>query len=374
MNTSNKAPRMIDLDAYIAAGIDPKTGLPVKAKGQGPTKPNLSQEIKKQLRIVDEQNAIHRYVWYNLPDGLNGDLIERILYYKGQGMLFYHPVLQKYYFLPFALSAEEGTGIDVYGRYTSVKPLPFNGSTTDYSDDNKQFTPVLGNITRKVVYDLPDEIDPNNLETKCVLLYDYCKQISNTVLPRAVLQDPILEIMAECFPAMRTNLINGTGVSGLRVNDDTEDAEVLRASSAVYKAAMEGNKWVPIKGAVDFQDLSSSRAANAEEYLLAMQSLDNYRLSLYGLQNGGIFQKKSHVLESEQNMNAGNTSLALQDGLKLRQDFALIANVVFGTVISCEINENIINIDRNGDGKLDDDSSEVEAIVGQPGGYEEVME
>lgn len=349
---------MIDLDTYIAAGINPKTGLPLKATQEGPLRSDLKDGIKKQLRILDEQNALHRYVWYNLPKGLNGDLIERILYYKGQGMLFYHPVLEKFYFLPFALSAEDGSGIDVYGRFVSVKPLPFNGSTSE-KKNNKQFDGFLGNIVREVVYDIPDEVKFEDLTTKCVLLNDYCKQISQSVLPRSALQDSVLDMMAECFPLMRTNLINGTGVSGLRVNDDTEDAEVNRASSAVYKAAMEGNRWVPIKGAIDFQDLSDGNAgAKAEEYLLAMQSLDNYRLSLYGLQNGGIFQKKSHVLEAEQNMNAGNTSLALQDGLKLRQDFALLANIIFGTVMSCEINEEIINVDRNMDGKLDDDSSE----------------
>jgi hypothetical protein len=361
-NYSNKGPRMVDLDTYIAAGINPKTGLPLKAGPKGPERPDLKDGIKKQLRILDEQNAIHRYVWYNLPDGLTGELIERILYYKGQGMLFFDDVLNKFFFLPFALSAEDGTGIDVYGRFTSVKPLPFNGSTSMKKDNGKQYDGFLGRIQRDVAYEY-DEPDIKNLSTKCVLLHDYCKQISQTTLPRATINDCVLDIMAECFPMMRTNLINSSGVSGLRVNDDTEDAEVQRASAAVYKAAMEGDKWVSIKGAIDFQELSNGTGTvKAEEYLLAMQALDNYRLSLYGLQNGGLFQKKSHMLEAEQNMNAGNTSLALQDGLNIRQEFCNMANWTLGTLMSCEINENVINMDRNMDGKLDDDSSEVKAV------------
>ena len=82
--TKNNA-KLTDPNLLIQAGIDPKTGLPVKmAEGC-----NIKSNVKKQLRIVDEQNAINRFTWYNLPEGLNGRLIERILYYKGQGMLFW---------------------------------------------------------------------------------------------------------------------------------------------------------------------------------------------------------------------------------------------------------------------------------------------
>ena len=115
--------RLTDPTMLIQAGIDPATGLPIKAK-EGKSC-NLKLDIKKQLRIMDEQDAINRFTWYNLPEGLNSRLIERILYYKGQGMLFF--LNDKFYFLPYAL---DGT-IDVYGRFMSVTPLPFNGTAND---------------------------------------------------------------------------------------------------------------------------------------------------------------------------------------------------------------------------------------------------
>jgi hypothetical protein len=159
----------------------------------------------------------------------------------------------------------------------------------------------------------------------------------------------------------------------MRVNGDDEDAEVKRASSAVYDAAMKGEKWVSIKSAVEFQELNTGIGAiKAEEFLLAMQALDNYRMSLYGLQNGGLFQKKSHMLEAEQAMNAGNVSLALQDGLGLRQEFSNMCNTILGTSMWCEINEQLINADINGDGKLDDDSDETDAVQNMEG--EEISE
>jgi hypothetical protein len=62
-----QGPKLYNLEPYYAAGIDPKTGLPMKFGG---IQPQIKMEIKKQLRILDEQNAINRFTWYNLPDGL----------------------------------------------------------------------------------------------------------------------------------------------------------------------------------------------------------------------------------------------------------------------------------------------------------------
>lgn len=49
---------MYDLQTLMQAGIDPKTGLPVKMshglKG-------YKENIKANLRIIDEQDAVNRY-------------------------------------------------------------------------------------------------------------------------------------------------------------------------------------------------------------------------------------------------------------------------------------------------------------------------
>ena len=68
-------PNIPDLQTLIQAGFDPKTRLPRKIG----TKPCIKEDVKKMLRIVDEQDAINRYTWFNLPDTLDGELLERIL-------------------------------------------------------------------------------------------------------------------------------------------------------------------------------------------------------------------------------------------------------------------------------------------------------
>lgn len=352
MATNNKMPAMYDLDAYYAAGINPQTGLPIKAGDNGLSCISKA-DIKKQLRILDEQDAVNRFTWYNLPSGLNSRLMERILYYKGQAMFF--KIKDNFYFLPYAL---DGT-IDVYGRFTEVTPLPFNGSTK--AKDGKEL-PWIPGLRRKVAYDIqmPEDYVSENgeilwnkieadQENYCVLLKDYTEQVSQTNISRQILQDPILDVMADMFPFMRTALLNGTGVQGMRVNSQDEYSNVEAASRSVNRAALEGKKYIPIVGNVDFQDLAGGELAKAEEFLLAMQSLDNYRLSLYGLDNGGLFQKKSHVLEAEQAMNTGTTGLVLRDSLQNRQDFCNIVNSIFGLQIWCEPSEVVMGVDMNGD-------------------------
>lgn len=350
--TNNKMPAMYDLDTYFAAGINPQTGLPIKAGDNG-ISCITKADIKRQLRILDEQDAVNRFTWYNLPSGLNSRLIERILYYRGQAMFF--KIKDNFYFLPYAL---DGT-IDVYGRFTEVTPLPFNGTTK--GKDGKEL-PWIPGLKRKVAYDvqMPEgyilengEINWTKIEedqdSYCVLLKDYTEQISQTNISRQILQDPVLDVMADMFPFMRTALLNGTGVQGMRVNSQDEYANVEAASRSVNRAALEGKKYIPIVGNVDFQDLAGGELAKAEEYLLAMQSLDNYRLSLYGLDNGGLFQKKSHVLEAEQKMNTGNSGLVMRDCIQNRQDFCNIVNSIFGLQIWCEPSEVVTGLDMNGD-------------------------
>lgn len=349
--------RLPDLSTFIQAGINPKTGLPIR---MGDCGAELKANIKKLLRIMDEQDAINRFVWYNLPVGLNSQLIERILYYKGQGAIFFENATERFYFLPYALDGS----IDVYGRFMGVRPLPFHGSLNVQEDDKKKVDAKYQwlNIKKlKPQYDilLDEERTADVFENSCVLLSDYSKQISQTNISRQILQDPLLDVMADCIPFMRTALLNSTGVQGMRVDGQEAASNVYAASKSINDAALVGEKYVPIVGPVEFQDLTDGNVGKSEEFLLAMQSLDNFRLSLYGLENGGLFQKKSHILEAEQSMNNGNTGIILQDSLALRQRFCDIVNSIWGLNIWVEASETIMNIDRNMDGQIGGDEETI---------------
>ena len=328
-----------------------KNGLPEKYCE--PASPDLKFDILEQLRFIDEQTAINRFTWYNLPPGLDGHLIERILYYRGQGCFFYSPEANKYFFLPYALDG----GIDEYGRYLEVQPLVFNGTTADTKQE--AFVPGDTRIPQYSVELLDQYYDKNGtldvekaqkaINSKCVLLHDSSIQVPQVNHSRKALHEPLLDIMSNCIPFMNTALLNSTGVMAMRVTDESDQSNVLAASASVNRAALTGQKYIPVVGKVDFQDLSAGNVAKVEEFMLAMQSLDNYRLSLYGLDNGGLFQKQSHMLQAEQEVNQGNVGLILQDALTNRQDFCDIVNNIWGLGIMCEVSETVIGLDRNGD-------------------------
>lgn len=341
-----------NLEPFYAAGIDPVTGLPYKLTSG--RKCVLKEDIKKFLRLIDEQDAVNRYVWYNLPSNITSQEVERMLYYKGQLCFFYDKNLEEFYFMPYALDGS----IDFYGRFVTIHPVPMTSGTADKG--NKAQAQYLANLKLKCVYGikLPEEIDLDTMYKSAVLLHDYTKQLSQTILPRVTVNDPLLDTMAECVPFMRTSLLASTGVRGVRVSDADQEASVRDGSRSLETAALTGDPLVPIVGSIEMQELTDGNVAKSEEYMLAMQSLDNLRLSGYGIDNGGLFEKKAHELQSEADINGGPVGLVLQDGLSIRQNFCNIVNSIWGLGIWCEPAQNIMGMDTDGDGAIYDDNSD----------------
>lgn len=202
--------------------------------------------------------------------------------------MFYFKELDKFFVMPFAL---DGT-IDFYGRFNTIHPVPMaEGNTDEEKAQYKNQAAILSQLKLKVLYDVPEEPldDPSQY---CVIIRDYCQQLSQTIIPRQIVQDGLLDVMADCIPFMRTTLLNSTGVQGMRVGSEDEQSNVQAANMSVDRAALNGEKWIPVVGQLDFQDLTGGQVSRGEEYLMAMQSLDNFRLSTYGLENGGLFEKK----------------------------------------------------------------------------------
>ncbi|MCM1505304.1 MAG: hypothetical protein NC127_08925 [Muribaculum sp.] len=351
-----------DVDTLISAGIDPKTGLPRKASN-APLSAN-KVAIKRVLRIIDEQDAVNRYTWFNLPLGMSSEDLERLIYYKGQLAFFYLEGADQFYIMPYALDG----GIDFYGRFNSVHPVPFSEGTSD--EDKKRFAEqrnYLSTLKLNCIYDVvePENITYDVLTHSCVLLHDYTPQLSQTITPRWELQDGILDIMSDLMPFMRTALLNGTGVQGMRVNSEDEESNVTAASNSINRAALNGEKWMAITAALELQELTGGEVAKAEEFLLAMQGMDNFRLSMYGIDNGGLFEKKAHTLQSEQDMNRGNTGLIFDDGLARRQRFCDICNSIWDIGIWCEPGESVMGVDINGDGIIADEQDQSGTMQGE---------
>ena len=330
-----RGPRLPDYDTLMAMGFIPKGTLP-------------NDEIKKILRVNDEQIHCNRFQWVNLPRGLSGNLIERILYYRGQGALLFMPGEEKFMFLPFAL---KGT-IDVYGRYKTIGPVPFNGKTE--VDDKDPLTKLISDITVEVVYDPVDfdELTEKKLRESAVILSDYTRQLPQRIIPKFQLTEPIIDYESKIIPYVNTALSKSTGIGGVRVDGQDEQSLVELASQQVQYAALTGLKWIPLTSPLEIQELTGGQVAKSEEFLLTMQSLDNFRLGIHGVENGGLFEKKAHTTDLENSINMGTSGFAIKDALYNRQQFCTIANSLWGFDMWCEPDEITVGMDYNGDGMM----------------------
>lgn len=331
------ASSMTDYELAKAAGFSVvKNGKTVRYKAT----PALFEPkacIKKALRVLDEQNAVNRFRWHGLPSGLTGSLLERMIYYKGELAFFLMEDNLAFYALPF--SGVEGW--DVYGRPQKCLPLIFKGPNQVQGEKGGADKPFITGFTKRILYDFSN--DPGKDMRDCaVILKDYTPQLPDRIIPRYELMDATIDLMSECFPLARTQLIANSGVKGMRVDSQDSKEEVTQASNAIYQAALRGLAYVPILGMTDFQEFGSS-ALKVEDYLLDMQALDNFRLSLHGLSSGGLFQKKSHMLQGEEEMNEQRAVSTLEDCLAQRERFCDLVNDLWGLGISVELDPSAVN-------------------------------
>ena len=360
--------KLPDKETLIQARIDPKTRGPIRVVNDA-DQVNLKNDLKRYLRIIDEQDAVNRYVWTNLPNNITSQELERMIYYKGQLCFFYNETLEQFFFMPYAL---DGT-IDFYGRYNRIHPVPMTSGTEDDKEGNSQAS-ILSDIKLDVKYGIIDEEDitEDMLLHSTVLLHDYSKQLSQNIVARSIVNESLLDIMSNMIPFMNTKLMLSTGIRGVRVNDADQSADVTAQGRKVEEFALKGRPWIPFTSAMEFQELALQNGGSAQDYLLALQALDNFRLSGYGIDNGGLFEKKAHELQSQADLNGGPVGLVLQDGLSIRQNFCNIVNSIWDLDIWCEPAENIKGQDSNGDGVVYDEnmtgeSSGIETNEGEGG-------
>lgn len=330
-------PSIPNLEAFIACGMDPKTGLPLKM-----LEGDVKSQFKVLLRILDEQEFVNRYEWVNLPAEISSQELERMLYYKGQLCIFFAPNVGegKFFVTPFALDG----GIDFYGRYNSIKPVPMaNGFEQDELRkvaDNA----LLTALRFKPLYVPIDKPSKEDMRGKCVIIRDYTQQLSQTILSRQSIQEAIIDVEAECVPYLKTNMLASCGTKAVRVANADQANEIKSASTAIKRNALNGETMTPVKGELEMQNLNDGPVAKCEEFMLCMQSIDNLRLRFLGIKSGGVFEKKAHTLESENSLNEGVSSMSLEDGLAIRKRVCMICNSLWGIGIDVKVKDCLKNM------------------------------
>lgn len=322
--------KLYDVNLLISAGINPKTGLPYK---YGKSNSSLFPDMKKLFRIKDEQSAVNRYKWSNSRLSLTSSEIERFFYYKFS--LAFFRLEGKFYLMPYALDG----GIDFYARENVIHPIPFADDTSESTKKQKE---LLSQIKLTVIKDEDDAVLADK-DFSAVIIKDYTPQSNiQSGIPRATLQDSLIDFESQILPYMRTAMVNATGVQGVRASDSDEADDIIEASNSVNQAALNGTPWIPIVTKIDKSPLNNFSSFQAQNYLQALQGVDNLRESFYGTADKGVYTKAEHTNDSE-NEKDGFSSSPLLDGLMIRRHACDLINKIWNIGISVDINESASN-------------------------------
>lgn len=290
--------------------------------------------------IMREQNyveTIERYMWTNVPFGLTPDLIERVLFFRGKGVLYFNDAVGKFQFLPFALNDT----IDEYGRYTRCNTLPFIGVDEVKKDPNskkRMVSAVMEDL--ELVYDLPynEEMLRMIREKKPVgiILNDNTLAISQQPIIRANYVKPVLHMMATLMNIINCAMFGAADHNVLAVENESELKSINQGIDAINKNILNGKRFTAITSPLKIEPLKTSNTADLEGLFNTFNSLSNFLKSITGVANPGVFDKKAHLLQEEQQLNGSNADDVYYNGLRQRQEFCMLVQAYYGYPIWCE--------------------------------------
>lgn len=301
---------------------------------------NLNLNYDSLYQIMRNHNRIEtleRYMWLNVPFGLTQDIIERVLFFRGKGIFYFNDEVDKFQFLPFALN---GT-IDEYGRYIRCNTLPFTGVDEEEKDSkNKKKERRLIYENLDIVYDLPYNAEMMKIvkqkKTVGIILNDNSLGLTQQPIIRSNYVKPILHLMSTLMQIINTAMYGCADHNLIQVENESEIASINNQINAINFDILKGRRFTPIAGTLPIQPLKTSNTANLEGLFNTFNSLSNFLKSITGIANPGVFDKKAHLLQEEQQLNGSNADDIYYNGLRLRQEFCMMIQAYYNYPIWCE--------------------------------------
>ena len=337
--------KMYDLNSLVASGIPLsdkmlKYGNAVDQNGIVVTKNPLHYGLhyNELFEIMKEQNyveTLERYMWTNVPFGLTPDLIERVLFFRGKGVFYFNYDVGKFQFLPFALNDR----IDEYGRYTQCNTLPFIGVDEVKEENGKRLVEAVVQDL-EIVYDLPYNEEMlnkfRNGKPVGIILNDNSLAISQQPIIRANYVKPVLHMMATLMNIINCAMYGAADHNLLHVDNEGELESVKQGIDAINQNILEGKRFSYIGSSFAIEPIKTSNTADLEGLFNTFNSLNNFLKSITGIANAGVFDKKAHLLQEEQQLNGSNADDIYYNGLRQRQEFCLMVQAYYGYPIWCE--------------------------------------
>lgn len=331
VNALNQAGIPISKEVLKYANYINENGLTI-SKSMGCFELNYN-EVFAIMQTQNRIETLERYMWTNVPPGLTQDLIERILFYRGTGVLYYNEKVDKFQFLPYALSDT----IDEYGRYTECSTFPFTG-TNDGGNNNKPDNAVYNHL--KLVWDLPYNKDTiKNIlkkETVGIILNDSSLAISQSPVIRSSYVKPILHLLSSLMQIIHTSMYAAADYNLIQVENQNQLDEINEAIDSINERIRAGKRFGGVIGMNPIIPLKTSNTFDIEGLFNVYNSITNLLKSITGIANPGVFDKKAHLLQEEQALNGSNADDVYYNGLRMRQEFCLMVQAYYGYPVWCE--------------------------------------
>lgn len=258
---------------------------------------NLGFNYVPLVENIGYIQATNRYKWYGLPPNLTSELIESMLYFKGAICLYFRGGTM--YALPFVNSGD----LSVYGRFTKITPIAFNGRDTAEPYD-------LG-VNTDGIYDK---------NASAVILYDSQPMINGALLSKSVLLNQLNENCSKILNMIMQNLQNSNKKLVFPCEDETQ-ANQLRAD--LDNAFNSSDNYIVVNkgmmGDMKPITMNSDISLVSQSLFETWQSFNNLRCMLLGVENNGVFEKKERVITDETRGDTIQPRLALDNGLEMRK-------------------------------------------------------
>ena len=320
-----------------------RRALNIPVKGNRPMfseDPNI-ERLGKAFKKIDYQQYLTRFKWNNLPEGLDSELFERILYFSGSAMFFYIKELKRFYFLPYAMSGEKTqTGIDFYGRFNRLKPYSFNGSTDGSGEQEggkriSQADLYLSTQIRDNIKDVPmvetEEEAKKIYEEGAVICWDATPGLAYMCDSRNRDSQAFIKYMLDVLIQTKSALINASGFN--LFSTATESAvEIMQMQIDQINKDRERGKLSAVvsKELGDIENLQSNAPAAMQDFWASLVSVDNLRLKSMGIRNDGLQQKSQYQNIQEQSIDIDDALQVYWNAFMERVKFSAIVNSIWG--------------------------------------------
>lgn len=301
----------------------------------------IMNKIGESFQNVDYQQFLTRFKWNNLPQGLDSELLERILYYSGSAMFFYIKELDKFYFLPYGMSGD-GTevGIDFYGRFKRIKPYSFNGSTdsdgeTKANGKKSSADIYLSTQIRDNIIDIPmvesEDQAKKIYEEGAVICWDRSPGLAYYTNSRNREARSYIKYMVKVLIQTKSALINSSGFNMFSA-DGEQDNDIMQLQiDQINKDREEGQLAAVVSKVLgNIENLQSNAPAAMQDFWASLQSVDNLRLKSMGIRNDGMQQKSQYQNIQEQTMDINDSLQVYWNSFMERIKFSAIVNSIWG--------------------------------------------